>query len=269
MAHLARHLGVLALGAVWIAQGWPLWWAVLVPYGVALVFLFTLAHEATHKTPFATPWLNEVGGHLAGLPLLLPFQWFRAFHMAHHRFTNDPERDPELAGPHPDTWRTYMWHVSGIPYWRAMARVLWENATGRPQGAFVSPRQVGRLTREARLYVTVYGLAAVSLFFSPLLLWVWVIPALLGQPMLRLYLLAEHGRCPPVANMLENSRTTLTNQVVRFLAWNMPYHAEHHAYPQVPFHQLPAFYAHTRSHLRSTSQGYARFTADYVEGLER
>ena len=25
-----------------------------------------------------------------------------------------------------------------------------------------------------------------------------------------------------------------------FLAWNMPYHAEHHAFPAVPFHNLPA-----------------------------
>ncbi|MGR3468946.1 MAG: fatty acid desaturase, partial [Shimia sp.] len=74
---------------------------------------------------------------------------------------------------------------------------------------------------------------------------------------------------PPVANMLENSRTTFTNRVVRFLAWNMPYHAEHHAYPQVPFHQLPALHAHTARHLKSTSDGYAAFTADYAAGLER
>ncbi|WP_246694633.1 fatty acid desaturase, partial [Mesorhizobium sp. M2D.F.Ca.ET.147.01.1.1] len=67
-------------------------------------------------------------------------------------------------------------------------------------------------------------------------------PALLGQPFLRLYLMAEHGRCPLVANMLENTRTTLTNWFVHKLAWNMPYHAEHHAYPGVPFHQLPEFH---------------------------
>ena len=77
-------------------------------------------------------------------------------------------------------------------------------------------------------------------FKATVLLYVWIVPALLGQPFLRLYLLAEHGRCPLVANMLENTRTTLTNWLVRKLAWNMPYHAEHHAYPGVPFHQLPA-----------------------------
>ena len=39
--------------------------------------------------------------------------------------------------------------------------------------------------------------------------------------------------------MLENSRTTYTNALVRFLAWNMPFHAEHHAWPSIPFHALP------------------------------
>ena len=33
----------------------------------------------------------------------------------------------------------------------------------------------------------------------------WIIPALLGQPFLRAFLLAEHAACPAVSNMLENS----------------------------------------------------------------
>ena len=100
-----------------------------------------------------------------------------------------------------------------------------------------------------------------------LALWLWLLPLLIGQPFLRAYLLAEHGLCPPVANMLENSRTTFTNRIVRFLAWNMPYHAEHHSYPNVPFHRLPAFHRLTQAHLKSTSDGYAEFTGDYIKAL--
>ena len=70
-----------------------------------------------------------------------------------------------------------------------------------------------------------------------------MVPVVLGQPMLRLYLLAEHTGCPMVPEMLENSRTVHTNAVVRFLAWNMPYHAEHHAYAAIPFHALPRTHA--------------------------
>ena len=113
-----------------------------------------------------------------------------------------------------------------------------------------------------------YGLVAINLFYSSLLLWIWIIPVLVGQPFLRLYLLAEHGLCQPVADMLENSRTTLTSGLVRFLAWNMPYHAEHHSFPNVPFHKLPALNDITLQHLKSTSDGYSEFTAEYVRSLE-
>jgi len=51
--------------------------------------------------------------------------------------------------------------------------------------------------------------------------------------------LAEHTGCAQAPNMLENTRTTYTNAFVHFFAWNMPHHAEHHAYPAVPFHALP------------------------------
>ena len=267
LTHLAGHLGLIAAGAIWIALGLPLWWAVMVPYGVALVFLFTLEHEATHKTPFATGWMNEAAGHVSGLVLLLPFQWFRAFHMAHHRHTNDPERDPELAGPRPDTWPRFLTHVSGLPYWWAMVRVLVENAFGKPEADYLPERAKPAIRKEAKAYLVIY--VALVLLLGPWLIWLLVLPVLLGQPFLRLYLLAEHGRCPPVANMLENSRTTFTNRAVRFLAWNMPYHAEHHAYPAVPFHQLPAFHAHAKDHLKSTSRSYAEFVDKYVGNLAK
>ena len=106
---------------------------------------------------------------------------------------------------------------------------------------------------------------AMSLIWTDAALWLWIVPALLGQPFLRLYLLAEHGDCPRVANMLANSRTTLTGPVVRFLAWNMPYHTEHHSWPQVPFHHLPAVHARLRDHLQNTSPGYAAFTRSYLD----
>ena len=265
--HLLGHLGLLGVTGLWIAGGWPLWWAMLLPHGVALVFLFTLEHEATHATPFRTKWLNTAAGHMAGIALILPFRWFHYFHMAHHRHTNDPERDPELAGPKPDTWTGFAVHVSGIPYWRAMIRVLFENAFGSPNADYLTRRSLPEIRREARMYLIVYALLLASMFVSPMVLWLWIVPALLGQPFLRLYLLAEHGRCPPVTNMLENSRTTFTNRAVRFLAWNMPYHAEHHAYPAVPFHQLPAFHAHAKAHLKTTSEGYVAFVDEYVDEL--
>ena len=43
---------------------------------------------------------------------------------------------------------------------------------------------------------------------------------------------------------------------MRFLAWNMPFHAEHHAWPSIPFHALPRTNALIRDRLRTTAPGY-------------
>lgn len=268
LRHLAGHGGaVLGVGLL-IALKVPGWWALLPVQGVLLAFLFALEHEATHKTAFARAGLNEWAGRVCGLVLLLPFTWFRYFHLAHHRFTQDPTRDPELlAGAAPEGWRAYLWQVSGLRYWRAMAVQFARLVAGRGLDGFVPQTARPRVVAEARWQALAYLALAVTLPLTSLLIWVWIVPVLLGQPFLRLYLMAEHGRCPHVADMFDNTRTTLTNRLVRRLAWNMPYHAEHHAMPTVPFHQLPRLHALARDHLRRTARGYARFHRSYVAGF--
>lgn len=268
--HLAAYIALLALCSAGLVLRVPFWPLLMVPQGVLLVFLFTLSHECTHQTPFRSKWLNEIVGHAIAALIALPFLWFRYFHLAHHKFTNDPLRDPELAhGPRPRTRRAWLLYLSGWNYWNAMARTLWTNAFGQITAAYLPPRRHRAMRREARIILALYLIAALSLTQSALLFWLWLMPVLLGQPFLRLYLLAEHGLCPPVADMLENSRTTFTNRLVRFLAWNMPYHAEHHSFPTVPFHRLPALHRVSRKYLRSTSDGYAAFTQDYLRALDR
>ena len=131
-----------------------------------------------------------------------------------------------------------------------------------------SAGDMARIVAEARWMLAAYALALGSLLVSDLVLWLWVVPMLLGQPFLRLYLLAEHGRCPAVANMFENTRTTFTNRAVRFLAWNMPYHVEHHSLPQVPFHKLPELHGRMAGHHKVLSDGYREFTAEFVSELK-
>ena len=270
LRHLAGHAGLILGLGIWIAQGGWLWPLALVAQGIAICFLFTLEHEATHKTPFKTLQINEWVGRACGVLILLPFEWFRYFHLAHHRYTNIPGKDPELiAGQKPETWGDYITHVSGLPYWWGMVRQTLGNALGRDPGPYIPERAHPRVRAEARWMLAIYALALLSLMVSPLLFWVWLLPCLLGQPLLRLYLLAEHGRCAFVANMFENTRTTYTNRIIRFLAWNMPYHVEHHTLPNVPFHRLPDLHDHMQGHHRVTSDGYTAFTADYAAGLRR
>ena len=267
-AAVALHLGAIAATGSAIALGAPFWWVFLLPHGVLVVFLFTLLHETTHRTVFRTTWPNRAVAALCGFAVLVPPVWFRYFHLAHHRHTHDPARDPELATPKPETAWQYALHVSGLPAWRVQIATLVANALGRDPGAFAPASAHARIRVEARVMLAGYAaLAAASAAAgSTALVWFWVVPVLLGQPFLRLYLLAEHARCPHVANMLANTRTTFTNRFVRRLAWNMPYHAEHHAYPAVPFHQLPALHRIAHSHLQTTERGYVRFNRRYLAG---
>lgn len=268
LLHLAGHVGLIVLLALPVALQAPLWPLFLLPLGIAQVFLFTLSHECTHRTPFRRGWINETVGHAVSLPLLLPFAWFRAFHFAHHRHTNDPERDPELAGgAKPGTAAALAWHLTGLPYWWGMARTIWTNAFGRLDAPYIPEARKPAVRREARVLLALYAVIGASLLVSPLALWLWIVPVLLGQPVLRLYLLAEHGRCPQVANMLENSRTTFASRATRFLAWNMPFHAEHHSYPDVPFHRLPDLHRDLAPHLKTTAESYPAFARDYVGTL--
>jgi fatty acid desaturase len=270
LRHLALHMGlILFLGGL-IALRVPFWPVLMLPQGIALAFLFTLQHEATHKTPFASGPLNEWVGRACGVIIVQPFLWFRYFHLMHHRHTNIEGSDPELAGlPKPENWPALFWHLSTIGYWRDKALVLWQMGFGRIDAPYLPEPVHPRLRREARAMVAIYaGLAGFTLFVTPLLLWVWLIPLILGFPVLRLYLLAEHGHCPKVADMFQNTRTTYTNALVRFLAWNMPYHVEHHVFPQVPFYLLPRFHDDIRPHLAVTSDGYAAFGAEYVAGFD-
>lgn len=264
LRHLALHLGAILLVGGLILAGVPGWWALLPVQGVLIVFLFTLEHEATHRTPFASARLNDEVGRVVGYVLLLPFEWFRCFHLAHHRWTNIDGKDPELQGGKPETLRAWVWHVSGIPYWWAGLKLLVALVLGRVADDFVPERARSRVVWDARGMALGYLMVAVNPVLWPHAFWLWVLPVLLGQPVLRLYLLAEHGDCPRVANMFENTRTTFTNRLMRFLAWNMPYHVEHHVWPAVPFHRLPQVHDLMREELQVTADGYAAFTRDYL-----
>ena len=94
--------------------------------------------------------------------------------------------------------------------------------------------------------------------FAELTLFEWLVPVVLGQPALRAFLLAEHTGCAAGPDLTVNTRTTLTRRPVRALAWNMPYHAEHHLYPSVPFHALPRLHDHVQAALGHVTLGYRR-----------
>jgi fatty acid desaturase len=271
LLQLTGHLGALATTGLLIAQtSGSLWLApAMLAHGILLAFLFAPLHETIHRTAFRRRRLNDATAWLCGLAVALPPEYFRAFHFAHHRHTQDPAHDPELAVPKPDTLWAYLRHASGLPYWRSRLLTMVRHASGRVDEPFIATRLRPRIVREARLYLATYAVALIVPVAagSAAVLITCLIPALIGQPFLRCYLLAEHTGCPLVADMLKNTRTTLTTAVVRKLAWNMPYHAEHHAYPSLPFHALPAAHRLLADRIAIQAPGYVAVNREILEGL--
>ncbi|MCR9215412.1 MAG: fatty acid desaturase [Proteobacteria bacterium] len=271
LLHLTVHFGAILICSALLLSDSPFYLMLLPVQGFLIIFLFTALHETIHGTAFRTNWLNTVVAHISGFLILIPPTWFHDFHFAHHRFTHDPDKDPELQSHKPSSLPQYLVYISGISTWREKLTKLISNALGRNLDSFVSSKNRMRVVIEARVILCLYlFLFGVSLATSSLaLLWIWVLPALLGQPMLRLYLLAEHTGCSPSEDMFVKTRTTYTNPVLTFFAWNMPYHAEHHAFAAVPFHKLPDFHQLTQPHLKVTETGYLNFNRKLVQSFQK
>ena len=130
----------------------------LIPHGILIAFLFTLQHECTHNTPFRSPWLNSVVGHLIAFLLFQPFLWFRYFHLAHHKYTNIAGKDPELEGHEkPGSWGAFLRHLSTVDYWWAKVTTLIGNSVGPLTASYIPPRKRWALRAEAVLLIVAYG----------------------------------------------------------------------------------------------------------------
>lgn len=228
--------------------------------GFFIAFLFMALHETAHKTAFKTRALNAVVGQICGVLIGLPYEYYRLFHWDHHRHTQDPDKDPELVvASRTESLPRRGLAFTGLAQLGARLLLMLRHAvTGRVTAPWIAEDKRGLIVLEARLYTLLYlGLAAGSAALATsLLLWVWILPVLIGQLFLRPYLYTEHTGCGRSPNAFENTRTTATNGLVRWFAWNMPYHAEHHAYPSVPFHALPALNRLVAARIVHHGQGY-------------
>lgn len=271
LMQLCGHLALLTFttAAVLLAAHPFVYGPALLAQGIALTFLFAPLHECIHRTAFENRRLNDLVARVCGFLLLLPADYFRAFHFQHHRYTQNPAQDPELAGPPITSLAAYLTHLSGLSYWRERVSAMVRHALGDADEDFVPARQRARIIGEARWHLAAYGALLVGSLTagSTLLLSLWLLPALLGQPFLRAFLLAEHSGCPQTEDMLVNSRTTETNAAVRWLCWNMNRHSAHHAFPALPFHALPDADAVLGGQVVTRSRGYLTVQRDILAAL--
>jgi fatty acid desaturase len=269
---VSGHAGlILASGWVWGNGAMP--WVVRLPalllLGWGLAFAFCAMHECGHRTAFAGRAVNDAVAWWAGVFSFYNADYYRRYHQWHHRYTHQPGLDPELEDAPPTTRWAYLRELSGLPWWtgklRGHVRGLFGDFADRP---YIPAESIPAVRNSIRRQFGVYAaLVLVSLpAWNGFLLWSWLLPLAVGQPLLRFVLLAEHGGCTTEPDGLRNTRTTHTLAPLRWLMWNMPYHVEHHLFASVPFHALAAAHRLIAPRLLHNAPGYLavhlRFLAD-------
>jgi len=203
-------------------------------------------HECGHGTAFTHDWLNDSIYWLASFLLLREPTVWRWSHARHHSETIHVGRDPEIAFPRPPQVRVIalnLLHLHTGP--RALARIIRHScARIDPEVAsYVPETEYRRVKIEARLFLV--GLSAILLICfltqSALPAFVVGLPAFYGAWVVMFFGATQHaGLGLNAMDHRLSTRSVRMNPVFRFLYLNMNHHLEHHLFPTVPYHRLPA-----------------------------
>ncbi len=259
---LTGTLGYLAWGTIWAVPAFA-------AYGV----LYCSAsdsrwHECGHGTAFKTQWMNDVIYLMASFMVLrepTPWRWS---HIRHHSDTIIVGRDPEIAAPRPPNLLlialSFFALKSGPKEFREILLHCFGKLTPEER-AYIPEAEWGKVFRVARIWTLIYaGAIAWAIAARSFLPLMYIgLPSFYGAWLLVVFGLTQHaGLAEDVLDHRLNCRTVYMNPVFRFIYWNMNYHVEHHMFPMVPFHALPALHQEMQA---DTPPAYHGLWAAYRE----
>ncbi|MBO9610347.1 MAG: fatty acid desaturase [Paenibacillaceae bacterium] len=243
---------VVLLGTGTLAfLSWGTWWAIpaFAVYGVIYASIGDSRwHECSHGTAFKTRWMNEVVFQAAGFLILRQATPWKFSHIRHHRETIIVGRDPEIPlQPKPVPRPLLMEIVHLIGSTRELKRLAL-HCMGKLDGEekeYIPSSQVRKVSWEARTYALIFLTVAGCCLCTGSLLPAMLIglPSFYGVILVLTLSVMQHVGLPEdVLDHRLNSRTVYMNPIVRFLYWNINYHMDHHMFPSVPYHALPALH---------------------------
>ncbi|MBG6210851.1 fatty acid desaturase [Labrenzia sp. EL_126] len=245
---------VLVLGTILIFT-WGTVWAV--PTAILYGIFYGSGgdsrwHECGHGTVFKTAWLNVFFYQIASfMSLKNPCLW-RWSHTRHHTDTVVVGRDPEIAFPRPPSIGRWILNLIFVPTLIDELKKMVLLSLGKlteDQKNFLIEADRQKAYRISRIHLTILiavtGLSAGLQSWLPLML--VGLPTFYGSWLHHILATTQHaGLAEDVPDHRMNSRTVYLNPFFRFIYSNMNYHVEHHMYPMVPFHALPALHDEIR-----------------------
>jgi Na+-transporting NADH:ubiquinone oxidoreductase subunit F len=219
-------------------------------------------HECGHQTAFKTPWMNDAVYFLASFMVWREAVSWRWSHIRHHSDTIIVGRDPEIAFQRPMKARKPLKEFLGLTSNPGETKKILLNVIGRftPDELDYLPESEHRkVIRTARVYVAIWvavvALCVVVRSVEPLMF--VVLPSFYGKWLLVSYGITQHaGLAEDTVDHRLNSRSLRMNRLHRYLYWNMNYHTEHHMFPSVPFHSLPALSEATKADFPPQYSGF-------------
>lgn len=268
--------GAKAVGFTWLVIStcfalmalWPnplTWLVAIVIIGGRQLALAILAHEATHRTLFKTPWLNDfVGDWLCARLVWLDVPRYREHHMRHHAHTGT-ERDPDmsLVRPFPTSAKGLRKKLlRDLTGQTGLRRLIGNTLMDAGVLGYTVAADVVKLPQQGRTrgnQITTALRNMTPMLLTNALLWAalaacgigwaycaWVIAYLTTFSLfLRLRSLAEHACTEVSPDMFRNTRTCEAGLVARMTVapHRVNYHLEHHVMASVPFYRLPEMHA--------------------------
>ena len=230
-----RTLGLLYLQWILFGGNFVLYWLTPLPVWIhvtiavtAIHLAFTIWHEAAHGTISTRRWLNDAAGVLGMFPYMTPYFMQRFVQLDHHKYLNEPDKDPNqiyAAGPF---WQLPFRYVRAIAYAKKML--------------LTDPRSRGMRISDITILAGIGLIFIISIWqhFFVDLFWLWLLPLAIAKVIMDWYVnFLPHTGLPP-------DRFLGTRIIdVRFLTpWVLchNYHAVHHLWPTIPWHSYIARY---------------------------
>ena len=211
---------------------------------------FTVLHDATHNSLSLNKTINNTLGRMATFILspVLSFRVMRFVHMQHHRFANDPVKDPDhwVATGAPWTF-PFRWLVLDLSYPIFYLRNnVWKT---RPKSEVQS--QLISLAIGIATFVAIYQ---AGFLMDAIVL--WLLPARIAI----FFLAMAFDFLPhyPHAASAQEDQYQASNNRMGFewlltpLLLGQNYHLVHHLYPTVPFYRyIKVWRAKENTHLQN------------------
>jgi len=240
-------IGVGVLGFIYFRSiGSALFWPALFAFGGVLsLTVYSLSHECSHGTVFRSRGLNETVFWVTSLLFGQEPLYRRYSHAAHHTHTMFVGHDAQLPFAQPVGLKAYLLWYSGALYHSQFLQVLALHSVGRISDKtrkFTPAEELPRMVRNSRVFVGIYAVAAAaSVYFgSSILIWIWLVPKLAGDPIMLMYAGSQHfEKEENTPDLRRSTRSLKSNSLIDLFYWNMSFHIEHHLYPTVPFFSLP------------------------------